>query len=77
MTWNYRIIRSQDPDGSECFALHEVYYDGEGRPETYTERPCGFVGESPEAVRGALEMALAAFTEPVLTEADFHVEEPC
>lgn len=35
MTWNYRVIRH--PDGSH--AVHEVYYDENGRPKAATVRP--------------------------------------
>ena len=31
MSWNYRVMRFTDPDGTHVFAVHEVYYDTAGR----------------------------------------------
>lgn len=30
MTWNYRIMRHVEPDDAHWYAVHEVYYDGDG-----------------------------------------------
>ena len=32
MSWEYRVMRYTDPDGSFDFAIHEVYYDNETQP---------------------------------------------
>lgn len=58
MNWNYRIVRY--PDG-RAFALHEVYYDENGKPLAMTVDPATFVAvaeDSPETVIEALKMAL-------------------
>lgn len=66
MTWNYRILRHRDG----TLALHEVYYDEQGQPRAYTERPAGFAvdpEDGPEGVQAALETALRDARErPVL-----------
>ena len=59
MTWNYRIIVFGTYD-----ALHEVYYDDEGRPTGYTASPATFLidadefKDEPDALVKSLEMAL-------------------
>lgn len=37
MSWNYRVLKTKDVDGSDFWAVHEVYYDDTGRVETWTE----------------------------------------
>lgn len=50
MTWNYRLI-----DFGTHVALHEVYYNADGEPTSWTENPASFVGDD---VVEALRMAL-------------------
>lgn len=55
MTWNYRII-----DFGTHKALHEVYYDDDGSPNGWTEKPATFVcdeDETPSTIISALAMA--------------------
>jgi len=69
MIWNYRIIEFPTHR-----ALHEVYYDGRGRPEGYTENPVSFTEEPDEsgAIQGELELALKDIRElPVLEASVF------
>jgi len=69
MTWNYRIIEFPTHR-----ALHEVYYDGRGRPEGYTENPVSFVEDLDESdgILGGLEMAIKCIRElPVLEASVF------
>lgn len=47
MTWNYRVM---DYGDGEC-GLHEVHYRKDGTVEGWTDRACGFVGESVWSVR--------------------------
>ena len=71
MTWNYRVIRGQSGD----LALHEVYYDEAGKPNSYTERPACFgveADEGIEALIAALETALKdAKLRPILELTEF------
>lgn len=66
MTWNYRIIRHTEGH----LALHEVYYDDNGKPDRVTAEPITFVAEYGEGTMGliaSLEMALTDAREnPVL-----------
>lgn len=54
MSWNYRIVEYHNGSG---FGLHEVYYNEAGEPATMSERPTGFVGESPDEISDALAVA--------------------
>jgi hypothetical protein len=36
MTWNDRVVRTANGD-EEWFAIYEIYYDDDGRPEARTE----------------------------------------
>ena len=59
MTWNYRVVRSKDVDGSDIYALHECYYDKDGRIEGVTHRPVALYGfESVKDLVSSLGMML-------------------
>lgn len=81
--WNYRIIKRKSirPNGEEIefYALHEVYYDKEGKPNSRTVEPITFVcddDEKPDGIIKSLEMALdCAKRHPVLT--DEEIEANC
>ena len=36
MNWNYRVLKTTDSTGAEIWAVHEVYYDAEGEPRSWT-----------------------------------------
>ena len=68
MTWNYRIVRhigtttigGREFDNSHL-ALHEVYYDEQGRPNGRTNQPVTFacdIDEGKEGIIASLERAL-------------------
>src|SRR3989344_3399750 len=44
VTWNYRVLKRRQKDGSWTFGIHEVFYDDEtGKPFAFTEEPmCPF-----------------------------------
>lgn len=70
--WNYRII-----DHGEHLALHEVYYDGAGRPVSYTEDAVSFVTDPElgvEDLAGGLKLALLGTKKPVLKVGDFAIK---
>jgi len=68
VSWNYRIVQYADGTG---FGLHEVYYNEDGTECAMTDKPAGFVGDSPEEIRGVLMMARAdANKRPVFVEPD-------
>ncbi|MEE2951243.1 MAG: hypothetical protein VYD57_08305 [Pseudomonadota bacterium] len=71
MSWNYRIIRHAEGH----FSLHEVYYDQDGQPESYTADPISFVVDEEEGPKGIVESLRLALqdaqTRPVLDIVEF------
>ena len=66
MTWNYRLVKYANGSG---FGLHEVHYDANRKAISMTERAAGFVGDTPEEIRGAMLLArTSAFRRPVFDE---------
>ncbi|HCZ48003.1 MAG TPA: hypothetical protein DCZ11_03240 [Gammaproteobacteria bacterium] len=76
MTWNYRIIEFVEPGTEESwFAIHEVYYDDAGRPESYSEGAAVVMshdaaGQSRE-LSWVLDKMRDALLKPTLRESDF------
>ena len=77
-TWNYRLMKISYrlPDGKreDRFAIHEVYYDDDGTPESYTENPVAPQGVDLEEFRRDFEnFSKTALAEPsdVLTPESF------
>lgn len=76
MSWNYRIVSQPDPsvEGGLYFAIHEVFYDDEGRAWGVTQEPVPVDGESVEELIETRIQMFEAQKRPVLTMAD--VPEP-
>lgn len=43
-SWNHRIVEFEH-DGERVRAIHEVYYDANGKPIAFAERPAAIVWE--------------------------------
>lgn len=73
MSWNYRVIEYVEPEDDPWWAIHEVYYDDDGKPIRYTEEPAWAM--SLEDMGGSLSWVLDrmrdALSRPVLKESDF------
>ena len=66
--WNYRVLRFQTPGMLDPqYAIHEVYFDAEGRITGCTEEEVSPFGESLEELREDLEAYKKALDLPVLT----------
>jgi len=65
MSWNYRIIARKDHDDFH-FAIHEVYYDENGNPTSWTERDVGIAGYSLDELKQAYKHYGIAFKKPIL-----------
>jgi hypothetical protein len=63
--WNYRVTREQvtNPDGTTepFYALREVYYDDDGKPNAWGKEPATFAGDTPGEVIESLIRASGAF----------------
>ena len=89
MSWNYRIIyhppskyklgeMEEDIDRPEYLAIHEVYYDDQGNPDSMTidEIVTGDEGEeSLLSLKWILEHMLEALDEPILNEELANIEQ--
>lgn len=62
MSWNYRIVRKQY-NGEDYFAIHEVYYDKDGKEDAMTKEPVTFVADFKDELIKSLEMALSCAKE--------------
>lgn len=70
MTWNYRVVRTTDGE-EESFAIYEVYYDDDGRPEARTEDPVHPSGETLEELAEDFTYYQAALSQPMLDDTVF------
>jgi hypothetical protein len=70
MTWNYRVVRTNDGT-TDWFAIDEVYYDDDGRLEARTEHPSYPAGETLEELQEDVMYYQAALQQPVLDDAVF------
>jgi hypothetical protein len=67
MSWNYRVMRSIDPDGAYMFAIYEVFYDDTtGAPNDWSAEPSRPQGETIEELAEDAEQYLRALEEPVI-----------
>ena len=71
MSWNYRIIKSKDIDGSNYYQVHEVFYDEDGVANGCTENAITPVGNTVEELKRVFEMILNSFDKPVIEEEYF------
>jgi len=69
MSWNYRVLR-READGDVCYAIHEVYYNAEGKPDSCTVTAVYPCGETLDELRMDFERYAEAFTLPTLDWAD-------
>jgi len=66
MSWNYRVMRSTEPDGTHVFAIHEVYYDDAGRVNGWIADAAHPQGETFKELTHDLSNYQRAFSEHVL-----------
>jgi|GEM_PF-4735059 len=48
--WNYRVLHHHSASGAfePYYALHEVFYGDDGKPNGFTEHPIDFVADDSE-----------------------------
>ena len=69
MSWNYRVIRSRQPNGEFYYAIHECYYEGGDRlPDRWTASPVSVGGETHAELLTTLQQMHRAMLEPVLEQ---------
>lgn len=78
MTWNYRIVKHEEPDPDKTwFGLHEAFYGTDCDPSISTTLdPTSFVGDTQKEVVDALTRALNdALTRPILVDKNGTITE--
>lgn len=63
--WNHRIIKHVTSD-SEWFAVHEVYYDDDGTPNSCTSEPIKIIQEDLKDIEWEIDKIKEALQKPVL-----------
>jgi hypothetical protein len=66
MSWNYRVLKTADPDGTPVWAIHEVYYDEHGAVNGWTENSAWPSGETWDELHRDVAMYSRAFGLPPL-----------
>ena len=66
MTWNHRVIRRKYDTGEEYFAIHEVYYDASGEPESVTALPVAVFEDSIDDLAITIDRFRECLSKPVL-----------
>ena len=67
--WDYRIVK-QTFDGEDIFAVHEVYYEDNGKPHMMSEDEVSAHGSNLKEFDKDWEAYLAAKEKPLLTYPD-------
>jgi hypothetical protein len=67
MTWNYRIIH-HDKDKHPYFAVHEVFYDDDGKIMSWTTDPINITGENKPDLIKTLRQMLGDVESEILIE---------
>lgn len=70
MSWNYRVLAHKQFDEIH-FYIHEVYYDKDGKPDGYTERPVIVNSDSIKGMRWVTNRMKEALSKPILKIWDF------
>lgn len=66
VTWNYRVIKTKQPDGSPWYQMHEVYYSEDGIPNASTRDAVDPCGETKTDLLWTLDRMREATEKPAL-----------
>ena len=70
MGWNHRILAHKD-GYDYYFQIHEVYYDENGIPNSYTSNDVSVRSESLEGINWILDKMKDCINKPILSEENF------
>jgi len=73
MMWNYRVVRKKELTHF-TYAVHEAYYDNNGKVGSITQKAINPFGETIEELRHSWLMMAEAFGKPILDYDD--IPEP-
>lgn len=68
MTWNYRVFRGADPDGSAYYEFRETHYDDNNEVTGWAEGGAAPMGETFRELINDLAWVIAALNKPVLDD---------
>ena len=66
MTWNHRVICHNENPKEPWYAIHEVFYDDDGNPESCTKEPIQIIQEDVGAIKWEVDKIRKALEKPVL-----------
>ena len=70
MGWNHRVLAHKDGD-EMYFQIHEVYYDKDGKPDSYTANGVGVGAESLDGIKWVLDKMKECLDKPILSVENF------
>jgi len=73
MSWNHRLLAHKDGE-DWYFQIHEVYYDKEGNPKSYTENGVSVGAETIKGVKWTLNKMKQCLKKPILLAENFPKE---
>lgn len=68
MSWNYRVFRCANPDGSPYYEMRETHYDKALKVDGWAESSASPMGETFKELINDLAWIIAALTKPILDE---------
>lgn len=76
MSWNHRILAHKTYDSEDVyFQIHEVYYNKQGIPNSYTVSPVSVGGDDLYEITWTLNKMLESKEKPILWAGDNFPEE--
>ena len=70
-TWNHRVIRTVEPDGTEFLGIHEVFYLEDGTPDVVTQNAVRVGGENRDELIETLDRMRRCLERPIIEMAYF------
>ena len=73
--WNFRVLAEEDKHGEPWLEIHEVYYDNEGIPNSYTTKAVDVSAETLKGLKWRLKHMKRALKQPILWKGDMFPQE--
>ena len=73
MSWNHRVLAHKDGDGM-YFQIHEVYYDKDGKLDSYSAEGGNVGGNSIKDLSWTLDKMRECLDKPILSVKNFPEE---
>lgn len=74
-TWNHRVMADELIGGEVYLEIHEVYYDENNVPYTYTEKPISIGSEDVSGLTWTINRMQACLKKPILWKGDKFPQE--